>query len=553
MTRTAVRIARTETRRAARAIFADSTNTLALGLVVLMVGLPLVLLGPIAGFVAGDQLAAGEVGSDTTDTVPGAVTGAVALGVVGLTTLTVVRTVTSIADLDRPACLLVSAPLWEVVAGLVLKEAAAVALVVVGPTLVVSVAFALGAGAPLVALYALATALAVVVVAIPVGFALGVGLRHVLTVYEPVAQYRTLVFFLAGGLYFAGFVLGWFDRLTVVLFESLGGTPLGWPGEALLVGAPAVEGSPAAAGAGLLGACVLGLVGFVIAVRASESHWFADPAMASTEETAVDSSDRLGALLAGVVSRPVRTVAVTAIRRTRRAPLRLAYVAYPLFGGVTLVVEAVQAGQLSMFAAVSLCVYVVWAAGALFTLNLPGDHGSALPSVLTATVSGRAVVTGTVLAGVLFALPFALVVPPVAGLASPLGPVETGLLTVGTVVGVVASPMLATGVGTRFPRFGTVRITSNREAVMPGKLAFVVYSIAVLLLAGSGAALLRADVADGVAALLAAFLSTPPTVDLTLPTVVGRALAAALVAAGLVVSVFSARSAARQFDEFRLD
>ena len=552
MTRTAVRIARTETRRTVRAILVNSTNALALILVVSILGPLVVLLGPVAGFVAGDRLAAGDIGGDVIDAAPGVVTGAVALGVVGLTALTAVRTVTSIADIDRPACLLVSAPLWQVVGGLILREAGMVALAVVGPTVLVSAAFALGAGAPLVALYAVVTALAVVVVAIPVGFALGVCLRHVLTAYEPIAQYRTPVFFLAGGLYFTGFVLGWFDRLTVVLFESLGDTPLGWPGEALLVGAPVVEGSPAAAGAGLLGAGVLGLVGFATAVRASEYHLFADPVTAGTEGTSVDSSDRLGTLLAGVVSRPVRTVAVTAIRRTRRAPVRLAYVVYPLFGGVTLVVEAVQAGQLSVFGAVLFCVYVVWAAGALFTLNLLGDHGSALPSVLTATVSGRAVVTGTVIAGVLFALPFALVVPPVAGLASPLGPVETGALTVGTVVGVVASPMLAAGVGTRFPRFGTVRVTSNREAVMPGKLAFVVYSIAVLVLVVSGAALLRTDVADGVATLLAAVLSAPPTVEVTLPTAAGRALGVGLLAVGLVVSVLSARSATRQFDAFRL-
>lgn len=550
MSHVAVRIARTELRRAVRTILTNRTKLVVFAVLGLFSLGPVLVLGVLLLSAAGEELVAGEFGSDAIGTVPGVVTGAVAVGLVGLTLLATVRTITAVADVDQPACLLVSTSLRNVVAGLVLKEAVAVLLWTGIPVLVLSGAFAWGAEAPLVVLFALATLVVVVAVALSVGFVFGICLRHLLTVYEPVAQYRTLVFATLGGAYFASIAFGWIDRVTGLVFDLLGDTPLGWPGQLLLVGTPVVEATLWEAVAGVAGAVAVSLGALAVGVRVGEYHWFSDPAAPDEEEAAVESSDRLGSLLSGLVTRPVRTIVVTTIRRARRAPVRLAYVAYPLFGTVFFAEEVVQTGRLPAFAAVLLGVYVAWAAGALFTLNLLGDHGPALPAVLTSTVSGRDVVTGTVLAGVLCTLPLALVVPSVAGLVSPLDPAEAGLVTVGTVVGTLVTPVLAVGVGAWFPRFGTVRITNNRRAVMPSKSAFVIYSLAIFLPA-SATAILWLDAAGAVASLLSALFSLLPAVDVSVPASVVTALAVIVLVAGVLAPVASVRYAIRRFEEYR--
>lgn len=550
MSAIAVRVARTELRRTFRTVLTNRTKLAVFAVLGLFSLGPVLVFGSLLLSAVGEELVAGDVGSNALETVPGVVTGVVAAGLVGLTVFSTARTITTVGDIDQPACLLVSTSLRNVVAGLVLKEAVVVLLWTGVPALVLSGAFAWGAGAPLVPLFVLATLVVMVAASLSVGFVLGICLRHLLTVYEPVAQYRTLVFVALGGLYFASIAFGWLNRISALVFDLLGDTPLGWPGQLLLVGTPVVEATPWEGVAGVAGAGAVTLLALVVGIRVGEYHWISDPAPPDEEEETVESSDRLGSLLSGLVTRPIRTVAVTAIRRARRAPVRLAYVAYPLFGSFFFAEEAVQTGQLPAFAAVLLGVYVAWAAGALFSLNLLGDHGPALPAVLTSTLSGREAVTGKVLAGVLCTLPLALVVPPIAGLISPIGLVETGLVTAGTVVGTFVTPVLAVGVGTWFPRFGTVRITSNRRAVMPSKSAFVVYSLAILLPAGA-AALLWVDAAGAVASLFSALLSLLPAVDVTVPETLVTGLAAAILVAGVVAPVLSLRYAIHRVDEYR--
>lgn len=551
MHRIVVRIARTELRRTIRNVMANRIRLVVLAALGLVVLGPMLLFGSLFLSTGGERLAAGEVGSDILETVATATTGVVAAGGVGLTVLATARAVTTVADIDQPASLLISTPLRNVVAGLVLKEGLLVLLWVGGPLLVLSSAFAWGATAPLVPVFALATLMVVVAVAVSVGFVLGTSLRHLLTAYEPISQYRTLVLAAVGIAYFLSVAFGWLNQLSALAFDLLGDSPLGWPGQLLLVGTPVVEATPWQAVAGVAGAAGITLVALAAGVRVGEFHWFADPASPPDEAEAVESNDRLGTLLSGLVPRAVRTVTVTAIRRTRRAPARLAYVGYPLFGSVVFVRQAIQTGEIPAFAAVMSGVYVVWAAGALFTLNPLGDHGPALPAVLTSTVSGRAVVMGKVVAGIVCMLPVALVVPPVAGLLSPLDVVETALLTAGTVVGTLVTPVLAAGVGTLFPRFGEVRITNNRQAVMPSKAAFVLYSLAVLLPIGAGAVLAFDSSVGLVATVLSGIVTLVAPVEVTVPESAVTVAAVGILVAGIVAPVLSAGYAIRRFDEYR--
>lgn len=545
-------VAGTQVRRVFRGVLSSRTKILLYVVVGLVGFVPLVLVGALLLSAAGEQLAAGEVGSDILESVPGIVTGATAVGLISLTAMATIRAFTNVADVDEPAGLLISASLRDVVVGLLGAELLFFALWLAPVALVLSASLAYGAGTLLPVLAAPALLVVLLAVAIPVGFALGVCIRHLLTVYEPIARYRTPILVAVGVAYFGAIALGWIGPITALLFELLGDSPLGWPGHILLAGVPGVEFSAARALGGLVGVAVVVPAALFAGLRAAELHWFADPAQTEDGAAAeVESSDRLGAVLGTVASRPVRTVTVTAVRRTKRAPVRLLYVAYPLFASLFFLQELVQTGSLPTVGALALSVYVVWGAGAAFTLNILGDHGPAMESVLISTVSGREVVGGTVLAGVLVGVPAALLVGPVAGFVSPLSGVQTALLVAGTLLGVVVSPVLASGVGSLFPRFGSVRVMNKREAVMPSKTAFLVYTLTLLLPSGAAATLYADGAASFVADALTGLLSLLPAVS---PTVTGglvTAVAWLVLLAGLAGPFVSVWYAVDRFDSYR--
>jgi len=544
-------VAGTQIRRVLRQVVSSKTKIL-LYLVAGAVGLgPLLVVGTLLLSTAGEQLASGAVDSADLESVPDVVSGGTAVFLVGLTTMATIRGFTNVADVDRPACLLLSTSLRNAVVGLVWAELAFFAFWLAPLTLVLSGSFAYGAGTPLPALVAPLVLLLLLLVAIPIGFVVGVCIRHLLTVYEPIARYRTPLLVVLGVAYFTAIALGWIGPLTVLLFDLLGDSPLGWPGHLLLVGIPEVPFSTTKALAGVVGVALIAPAAMAAGFRAAAFHWFADPAQSDEEAEAVESSDRLGTVLDAVVAKPVRAVTVTAIRRTRRAPIRLLYVAYPLFGAVFFLEELVETGTLPEYGAVALALYVAWGTGAAFTLNLLGDHGPAMESVLISTVSGREVVTGTVLVGVIVGAPVALVVGPLAGVVSPLTPAETGLLTAGTLVGVVASPVLASGVGSLFPRFGSVRVMNKREAVMPSKTAFLVYTVAIMLPSLSAAVLAVDGLAGLVATGLTALVSLAPAVSPEITERMVTSLAWVVVTLGVVAPFVSVWYAVRTFDNYR--
>jgi hypothetical protein len=545
-----VRIARTELRRKLRSTASSQTRLALYALGGLFFFLPALLFGSLLSVVAGELFAEGSTdGLAVAETV----VGGTAVVVLGLIIMTTIRTVTSVANPDNyePGYLFISTSLRNIVSGLVLREIA-LFLLWLGPfAIVFSSAFAWGASAPLVPVATLATLPVVLGIAVPVGFVVGTAIRHLLTVYEPVAKYRTFLVVGFWLVYMLAVALNLFDQIFVVFFEVFGNSPLGWPGQLLVLGLPGARPTLWQAPVGVVGGAGIGFMSVGLGVRLADRHWFADPAQSADEtETEVGSGDTFATLLSGL-SGPTRRVAVTTLRRAKRAPIRLAYVAYPLFGAVYIVEQIVRTRTLPAFAAVLLAVYVVWASGVLFTLNILGDRGPALDAVLTATVSGRAVVTGTVIAAVLVALPFAIVVPVVAGLLSPLGGTQTALLTGGTLVGSLVTPLLATGIGSRFPRFGAVTVTRNTEAVMPSKTAFVVYSVGIGLPLGCVQVLRSDSLSDMLAGLFSFLFSLLPGVAVTIPDVAITVIAAVIVAVGAIAPILSVWSAVRQFDEYR--
>lgn len=548
--RTARRIAGTELRRRLRTVLGNRTKLLLLAFAVLIGLGPVMLFGSLGLMVAGEALAAGEFDPDTLERVSGFVSGGAALALLGLTTLSAVRSFTTVGDLDEPACLLVSTPLVNVVVGVIGAELLSVSLWFGPPTLLLTAAFAYGAGTPLPILTGILTVGLLLVLAVPAGFVIGVCVRHLLTVYEPVAQYRTVIVVAIGMLYFGSIAFGWLDTVTVVLVRVLGDSPLGWPGHVLLAGVSSVPSSGLLAGAGLVGAGVALPALLVGCVRVAGFHWYADPASTEDEGTASRTDSRFSLGIGDGIKSPVWTVVVTTLRRAKRSPVRLLYVAYPVLMAIFFAEEVLQTGTLPAYGAVVLSLYVVWGTGALFTLNVLGDRGPAIETELLATASGHNVVLGTTVAGLLVGLPVGLIVAPAAGLLSPLSGQQLAALTAGTLAGSVAAPLLATGIGVLFPRFGSVRVSSNREAVMPSKTAFLVYTAAIGLPVLAGL-ILAFGAEQTVAELVSGLLVLVPGVGLGISELAVTAVAWLLVVAGAVGPVVSVLYAVRTVETYR--
>ncbi|EMA44656.1 hypothetical protein [Halobiforma nitratireducens] len=551
----AVAVARTECRRTLRTVAGDRTKLLVL------VAIALLALGPITAVALfllpalGESVAAGEFDAADIAFATDVATGGVALVWLFLVLMAAIRTVTTTANVDEPACLLLSTRLRNVVVGVVTAEILLFAPWFLLPATVVAAAFAAGAGTVLPVLVAPVLTLVLLVAAVPVGFLLGLWFRHLIIVYEPIARFRTPLLAGLAFAYFGSIATGWFDVLTAELFALLGDGPLGWPGHLLLLAVPNVSASSLTAVAAVIAAPAVGALAIAAAVPSARIHWFADPARTgdSTVSRSDSSSSRLERGLSRTVSRPAGTVALTAIRRTRRAPIRLAYAAYPLFGALFFVQDVIQAGHLPSYVAVLFCLYVVWGTGVLFTLNPLGDLGQALPAVLTSTISGRDAIRGRILAGTVVGVPLAVVVAFGAGVASPLSAGATTALLVGAVVGAVAAPALAVGIGSAFPRFGSVKVTNNREAVMPSKSAFVVYTSGIVFPAGA-AGILYTDTAGAIAEISAALLAATPLPTAAAASADGIETAAWVVLlVGLAAPPVAYKYAVERFDWYALE
>ncbi|MCU4926338.1 hypothetical protein OB905_10130 [Halobacteria archaeon AArc-dxtr1] len=552
--RTASTVARTEVKRTLRSVTAEKTKVLVLGLVGLFLLGSVTVAGGYLLPTLGEEVAAGVTGEQVSAATEIA-TGGAAVAWIFLVFMIAIRAFTAAADPDKPAFLLISTSLRNVVTGIIAAEAVLLALWLVPPALLLSGAFAYGAGTILPILIALVAVSLMIVTAVPVGFVVGTWIRHLVTVYEPIARYRWVLFVGFWLAYFGGIATGHFDQLMAQLFSTLQDSPLGWFGHVVLAGVPNVPASELAIVGAATGAAVLATAATAVGVASARIHWFADPARFDDEPSRASeegTSGRLESLLPSGLGRPVRTIATTAIRRTKRAPIRLAYIGYPLLGMIGFAQVIIQTGTVPSYVAVLLCLWLVWAAGALFTLNPLGDLGRALPAVVSSPLSGRQAVTGLVLAGTLVAAPVALVASAILGAVSPLSAEQTLALIAGTAAGTVVTPALATGIGSAFPRFGSVNVTNNREAVMPSKTAFAAYSLAVLLPAAA-AVVLYTDAAAPMAELAVAVSAWTPGPEVA-PSARGITVAAwTVLAAGLVAPIVSCLYAIERFDWYALE
>ncbi|SDM94486.1 hypothetical protein SAMN05192554_11046 [Haloarchaeobius iranensis] len=547
------RIARTEFRRTRRKLGDSTVQVVALAVAGLFFSA--ISFGAASLFaILGRELRTGELADfPISGGVVVGLRGAIGLAAVGLLALATFRTIAQRGSVDEPETLLLAARVRDVVPGILVAETVGYLAWLAVPVVLAVGGFTYGARAPLVLLVLPVVLLGVLLPAIWLGFCLGLVGRHLVTRYEPIARNRTAIGLVAF-LVYMGLVFGnGFAVLTELLFEPLQSTPLSGYADLLLLGAPNVDTSPLRAGGAVATTVGLVAVGHVVSVRLANYHWFSDPATETEHERVEgESGVAVGDRLLRIVDRPTRSVVRVVWTRTRRAPIKLVYALYPLFFLVSDVQTIVRTGAIPSHLPWVLGLYVAWGVALAFALNPLGDDGPALEATLTAPVSGRQYVVGHVLAGAAVGIPAAvLVVAPVAFL-SPLPAAEAAAAIGVAVLGTLLAPLLAIGVGMTFPRFGSVQVAGNKQAVVPSKTALAAFSLALVTIAGNVALATDAGTRQLLAALangLVGFL-TPWTLGLDPAWLLP--VSAVVVAAGIVAPLLSYVYAVQRFERFTL-
>lgn len=166
--------------------------------------------------------------------------------------------------------------------------------------------------------------------------------------------------------------------------------------------------------------------------------------------------------------------------------MKLQYAAIPAFVLLTPIQQSVETGEVSSVLPALIAIYGAWATGAAFTLNPLGDEGAVLPITLTSGVTGRRLLGGLLFAGTAVGGPLTVLLVVGLGLASPLGGLS--LLSTAVLAGVlcVGACAIGVGVGTAFPKFEKTRLSRSRRAIVPGILAFAVYSLVLSIVSLPG-------------------------------------------------------------------
>lgn len=459
--------------------------------------LPMVASGIVGAYFLGTT--AGTDAFATQLPIARVVVAGVAVFITGIVAL---ATIQEYGEIDEPEAVLTVIPYYEAVWGLLLLNFTTIVGLAVVPVVAVAVAFATGAGSPASVPVIVVVLLAVVAFAIVLGFVVGQTVRLLVTRIAFVARYKTVIGVVAFVAYFAVFATGVFEELldpAVTVFET---TPIGWFADLALVAAPDSTvrfARPAATAVVLL----VGTPALTwLAMRLSATLWYSDAVQpeprAADDRAATGSSngtaDGTNAWATGLsewvfggrVPRPTLRIAQKSWRRAYRAPMKLQYAAIPAFVLLTPIQQSVETGEVSSVLPALIAIYGAWATGAAFTLNPLGDEGAVLPITLTSGVTGRRLLGGLLFAGTAVGGPLTVLLVVGLGLASPLGGLS--LLSTAVLAGVLCAGACAigVGVGTAFPKFEKTRLSRSRRAIVPGILAFAVYSLVLSIVSLPG-------------------------------------------------------------------
>jgi len=522
-------VVRTELRRKWRAIRGNDRQRLALALAGLFGILPVAVVSGGA-FFFGRAVETGDVGPERALQYAQYGAGAV---LAGLAVVVALRVVQDGASPDHPDGLLTALPHLEATLGLVGTELAVVGGIAGGVGALVAVAFGAGTGSPLAGLAVLVAVLSLAVPGVLLGFAAGLVVHNAFARSRTLARFRTAVGIVVVLAYLGAVFSQSGTNAFAPVVVALAATPAGWFGHLAMAPVASVD-ALRAGGAVALAVAGSGLLAGANS-RLAAALWYVEPARPAGRT--VESSGMGG--LPGL-SRPVGRVMRKAWVRARRNPIRLVYVAYPVFVLYAPVAESVRAGRVPATLPALVALYCAWSTGAAFTLNPLGDEGPVLPVTLTTPVTGRSLVGALCLAALVVGLPVTVAATLATALLSPLSvPASAATALAGGVL-CVAATGVAAGAGALFPRLEAVRITRSREAVVPSLFAFGVYSLVLSLVGAPATAAGVPGARDTLADLLGV------GADRLLVGAVG--VTAVLGAAAALVGF---RYAARTFDAYR--
>jgi hypothetical protein len=170
-----------------------------------------------------------------------------------------------------------------------------------------------------------------------------------------------------------------------------------------------------------------------------------------------------------------------------------------------------------------------------------------LPTLLTAPARPRDVVHGNVVAAALVGGPMTAGCAVGAGYLAGSPPVVLAMLGVVSIAAVVGGAVVATGLGSAYPRFDAVSFSGSKRAVPPSKRAYGLFSVYVSLTVGSASVVSNETAREVGSALLSRWL--PWGLEVGVGTLL---VTSAVVLAGSVVSIpLAYRGAVRRVEAYR--
>ena len=405
----------------------------------------------------------------------------------------IISGVGSEGEVDEQDGLFTVRPTKDVAGGLVVYILVGYLPFLVLPTIVGAAGLAVGVGDIWPIVGVLAAAITLHISAILLGYAVGLFLKGVirrspwLSRLKPVLGLTVIL-----GYFWLAFT-GSLWPLVTDAASFLEATPLGWFGDLSLVTTPG-GGATVTHAIGIIVLTVAVIPIFLlIIVRAGEYAWFvargAEESIESSRDYTTHQSstgERLNRNLARLgVAPSTRGIAVVVLIRGYRAPLQLAFVIVPFIFLIPVLDPVIRTGLVPDWMPWVVMLYGAWAAGVGFPLNILGNQGASLPRLLTSPVGGRPVLHGYLLASVIVFAPLTLILSMGTGVLAERPSSTLLLLAVGSVIAVLAGCILGAGIGSLFPRFSSIELTGNTEAVLPSKTAFVLYSFLAVLLSSS--------------------------------------------------------------------
>ncbi|MFT4920943.1 MAG: ABC-2 type transport system permease protein [Haloarculaceae archaeon] len=466
-----------------------------------------------------------------------------------LTVLTVFDSVGSNGSLDNDGHYLTIRPIPDIVGGKLIAAASKFSAYTLSLGLAAGAGLAAGIGSPLPVIGMLAAAVVIAVTATAIGYPIGLAFKGFLRRSPRLARSTTAVGL--GLVYLTlsvpGGLLGVVEQLEPV-FQA---PPIAWLGDlALLTTAGAdVNSTGALVVLGLTALVSVG--GLLLSVTAARYAWVADAAHASDGEeterpTAPDHA--VDTVLGLVCQAPsTRGIASTTLLRAVRSPLQFVFVAPPMVAAISFIDTFVTSGTVPWFVPWFVVGYGAWAAGAVLPLNPHGNQGSMLSTLLTAPTGPRAVVHGNVVAAALLGGPVTAGLAVGAGFIAGNSPMVLATLGVVSIPAVVGGAVVATGLGSVYPRFDAVSFSGSKQAVPPSKRAYSLFSVYVSLTVVSASVVSNETAREVGSLLLSRWL--PWGLDIGAEMLV---VASAVVLVGSVVSIpLAYRTAIRRVEACR--